>query len=57
MALARSRSFFSIQGARETFTEARGAFQALGAPGSLDMIEDDFEHGYGPSIILACAPE
>ncbi len=43
---ATTRDFFNIQGARETFAEARRAFAALGAPGNLEMVEDDFEHGY-----------
>jgi dienelactone hydrolase len=44
--VATTRDFFSIEGARETFAEAQGAFRALGAPGNLAMAEDDFGHGY-----------
>ena len=46
LVVATTRDFFSIQGARETFAEARDAFRLLGAADSLDMVEDDFEHGY-----------
>ena len=44
--VATTRDFFSIQGARETFAEAKEAFHAFGAPGNLAMAEDDFGHGY-----------
>ena len=44
--VATTRDFFSIQGARETFAEVRGAFRALGAPGNVEMAEGDFGHGY-----------
>ncbi len=46
LVVSTTRDFFSIQGARETFTESRQAFRALGAEDSLSMAEDDFEHGY-----------
>ena len=41
-----TRDFFSIQGSRETFAEAKRAFAALGNEGNLEMSEADFEHGY-----------
>ena len=44
--LVTTRDFFSIQGARETYQEARKAFEALGAPDHLAMTEDDAEHDY-----------
>jgi len=44
--VATTGDFFSIQGARETFEEARLAFRSLGAEDKLDMVEDDFGHGY-----------
>jgi dienelactone hydrolase len=44
--VATTRDFFSIEGTRETFAEAQGAFRALGAPGNLALVEDDFGHGY-----------
>jgi len=44
--MSTTRDFFSIQGARETFQEARMAYAALGAEGNLQMTEDDFGHGF-----------
>lgn len=41
-----TRDFFSIQGARETATEVRQAFQALGHPDHFDQVEDDYKHGF-----------
>jgi dienelactone hydrolase len=46
LVVSTTRDFFSIQGARETFTEAKGAFRALGAGDNLSMVEDDHGHGY-----------
>jgi dienelactone hydrolase len=46
LVVSTTRDFFSIQGARETFSEVKAAFQALGAGEKLGMVEDDFEHGY-----------
>ncbi|HYK91483.1 MAG TPA: acetylxylan esterase [Acidobacteriota bacterium] len=46
LVVSTTRDFFSIQGARETVAEARGAFRALGAEGNLSMVEDDSGHGY-----------
>ncbi|HVN79547.1 MAG TPA: acetylxylan esterase [Terriglobia bacterium] len=46
LVVSTTRDFFSIQGARETFMEAKSAFRALGAEESLTMIEDDHGHGY-----------
>lgn len=39
-----TRDIFSIQGARETFREMKPAFEALGAPDGLRMVEDDATH-------------
>ena len=44
--VATTRDFFSIQGARETFSEVKASFEALGSGEKLGMVEDDFEHGY-----------
>ncbi len=44
--LVTTRDFFSIQGARETYQEARRAFEALGAPDNLAITEDDAGHDY-----------
>jgi cephalosporin-C deacetylase-like acetyl esterase len=46
LVVATTRDFFSIQGTRETFAEAREAFRLLGSPDNLSMVEDDFGHGY-----------
>lgn len=46
LVVATTRDFFSIQGARETFSEVKTAYRALGAGEKLEMVEDDFEHGY-----------
>jgi hypothetical protein len=42
--VATTRDIFSIQGARETYAEAKRGFEALGAPQSLRMVEDDAAH-------------
>ena len=39
-----TRDFFSIQGARETFREARNYYKALGAEENMNMVEDDDVH-------------
>ncbi len=41
-----TRDYFSIQGARETYKEAKRAYKAYGKEENLNMIEDDFGHGY-----------
>lgn len=41
-----TRDFFSIQGARESYYEAKKAFKAFGQPDDLLMSEDDYEHGF-----------
>lgn len=46
LVVATTRDFFSIQGTRETFAEAKQAFAQLGAADNLDMVEDDHGHGY-----------
>jgi len=39
-----TRDFFSIQGARETFREARNYYKAIGAEENMNMVEDDSVH-------------
>ncbi len=39
-----TRDFFSIQGARETFREAKGFYKALGGEEFMNMVEDDSIH-------------
>jgi cephalosporin-C deacetylase-like acetyl esterase len=43
-----TRDYFNIQGARETYAEAKEAFKALGKGDDLNMVEDDFGHGFTP---------
>ena len=40
--------FFPIEGARESFAEARHLFEVAGAAGHLDMVEADTKHKFGP---------
>ncbi len=44
--LATTRDFFSIQGTRETYKEAKQAFSAFGKVKNLQIAEDDYTHGY-----------
>ncbi len=44
--VATTRDFFSIQGVRETYAEARQAFQAFEKMDNLMLVEDDHPHGY-----------
>jgi cephalosporin-C deacetylase-like acetyl esterase len=44
--VATTRDFFSIQGARETFREAKMAYKALGEEDFLQMTEADYGHGF-----------
>ena len=41
-----TRDFFSIQGVRETFNEAKNAYRAFGKENNLQISEGDFEHGF-----------
>lgn len=41
-----TRDFFSIQGARESYREAKRAFEVFGKGEDLLMSEDDYEHGF-----------
>lgn len=43
---AGTRDFFSIQGARESYAEAKKAYAAFGAEESIVLIEDDWGHGF-----------
>jgi len=42
--LTTTRDIFSIQGARDVFQEAKNAYEALGAPEHVSMVEDDAAH-------------
>ena len=44
--LSAIRDFFSITGARATYAEARGVYNALDASAKLSMVEADDGHGY-----------
>lgn len=44
--MATTRDFFSIQGARETYTEAKRVYEIFGKPGNIEIVEDDYGHGY-----------
>lgn len=44
--VATTRDFFSIQGARETYAEAKKAYIAFGHEDHLLLSEDDYEHGF-----------
>lgn len=44
--LATTRDYVPIQGTRETYQEARRAFEALGFPEHLQLVEDEGVHGY-----------
>jgi dipeptidyl aminopeptidase/acylaminoacyl peptidase len=45
-----TRDFFSIQGARETYGEVKNAYAAFGADENVEMVEDDWGHGYTPKL-------
>ncbi|HOS72157.1 MAG TPA: alpha/beta hydrolase family protein [Bacteroidales bacterium] len=44
--MATTRDFFSIQGTRETYEEVKRAYTMLGAPGNIEITEDDCGHDY-----------
>ncbi len=44
--LATTRDFFSIQGVKETYNEAKRAYTAFGKSANLQMAVDDHVHGY-----------
>ncbi len=46
LVVSTTRDFFSIQGARETYAEAKQAYRAMDAQDNLGMVEDDSGHGY-----------
>lgn len=48
-----TRDFFSIQGARDTYNEAKKAYTALGYPENLRMVEDDAGHESTPKNMMA----
>lgn len=45
MIVTTTRDYFSIQGARETYREAKKAYEAFGKPENLILAEDDNIHG------------
>ena len=44
--MANTRDFFSIQGTRETYSELKNIYSIFGKPGNIEIIEDDYGHGY-----------
>lgn len=44
--MATTRDFFSIQGSRETYAEAKRIYNLFGKPDNIEITEDDFGHGY-----------
>ena len=44
--------YLSIQGARESFREAKKAYALLGHEDNLELVEDDYEHWMTPKIRL-----
>ena len=46
LVLSAIRDFFAIDGARDTFSEAKRVYSAIGAGEKLDMVEADDGHGY-----------
>ena len=44
--MATTGDFFSIQGTRETFTEAKRIYEICGRPDNIEITEDDYGHGY-----------
>lgn len=44
--VATTRDFFSIQGVRETFEEVKKAYDAFGEIENIQLVEDDYTHGY-----------
>lgn len=44
--MATTNDFFSIQGVRETFTELRKVYQIFGKSDHIQLVEDDYGHGY-----------
>ena len=48
-----TRDYFSIQGARDTYNEAKNAYTAFGFPDNLSMVEDDAGHATTPKNMMA----
>lgn len=48
--MATTRDYFNISGTRDVFNRARKVYDLMGAPGNLDMVEGDYEHGYERNI-------
>jgi dienelactone hydrolase len=44
--MATTNDFFSIQGSRETYAEAKRIYELSGKPDNIAMVEDDHGHGY-----------
>lgn len=48
--MATTRDFFSIQGTRETYEEAKHVYSLFGKPENIEIVEDDYGHGYTKKI-------
>lgn len=46
LVMANTMDFFSIQGARETVEEVKKVYDIFGKPDDLELVEDDYGHGY-----------
>lgn len=44
--MANTGDFFSIQGARETFSELKKVYNLFNLPDNMEIVEDDYGHGY-----------
>lgn len=44
--MANTNDFFSIQGARETYSELKRVYTIFGDTGNIEIVEDDYGHGY-----------
>ena len=44
--MATTNDFFSIQGSRETYSEAKRIYELSGKPDNIEIVEDDHGHGY-----------
>lgn len=44
--MAQTNDFFSIQGTRETYKEAKRVYEIFGEPDNIELIEDDSTHSY-----------
>ncbi len=44
--MATTHDFFNIQGTRETYEEVKKVYTILGKPDNMELVEDDYGHGY-----------